>query len=501
MYSARDDSSRNAAPTLEAEDALREHDDALSGSAKTMEDTKKLLEETAAGASRLLEMNRRLREELDAMRAERDAARAEAQETRARADAPVVGPGAPEPDKKEEVAALRAALAEAERNLRTVSAGFSMLRREREEALNVLKGSEATRAALDAERAAVARVREALTLPTSSKTSNPQSDDGKTAGKNVFLAALAARSERAATATETATDSRFPSPLFFVGEEAIDRQLPFREPTGAGLSAAAGARASDDASDSVGGGFSFAAPKHVSRRVVFSGARRPGTARGGRVGSIGGDPPFPRAATARRDRDVVASDESDLETEGDLFATEDASVLTDASDSDGFDLNAGLVATTDARAASRDARTGRQLARPSDTRRRTRDRRLDLARRRAGGRASEGSGARDARADREGALPLTAQARARRSTGGSRVSSRAGTPAASPAKRSASLHARRDRERLRGKGVGEERKPAFRPAGVATRAIPAELLTGATLGAAARRLVEGTTTRRALRAR
>ena len=52
-----------------AVDALREHEDALSGSAKTMEDTKKLLEETAAGASRLLEINRRLREELDALAA------------------------------------------------------------------------------------------------------------------------------------------------------------------------------------------------------------------------------------------------------------------------------------------------------------------------------------------------------------------------------------------------------------------------------------------------
>ena len=128
-----------------AVDALREHEDALSGSAKTMEDSKKLLEETAAGASRLLEMNRRLREELEDARAERDAARAEAQETRARAHAPVVGSGSP----REEVAALRAALAEAERNLQTVSAGFRLLQREREEALDVLKGSEATRAALD----------------------------------------------------------------------------------------------------------------------------------------------------------------------------------------------------------------------------------------------------------------------------------------------------------------------------------------------------------------
>lgn len=40
-----------------------------------------------------------------------------------------------------------------------------------------------------------------------------------------------------------------------------------------------------------------------------------------------------------------------------------------------------------------------------------------------------------------------------------------------------------------GRGHGaEEDKPAFRPAGVAMRAAPAELLTGATLGAAARRL-------------
>ena len=136
-----------------------------------MEETKKLLEETAAGASRLLEMNRRLREELDVARAERDAARAEADQTRARAQATSeVGSAS----STSEVAALKTALAEAERNLRTVSAGFRLLRREREEALNVLKGSEATRAALDEERAAVAKMREALTPPTSRARVSPR---------------------------------------------------------------------------------------------------------------------------------------------------------------------------------------------------------------------------------------------------------------------------------------------------------------------------------------
>ena len=162
--------SPDATPARKDTDAaLRDHENALSGSAMQMEETKKLLEETAAGASRLLEMNRALRLELDVARAERDAARAEADQTRARARATseVGGSGSPK-TKDSEVAALKTALAEAERNLRTVSAGFRLLRREREEALNVLKGSEATRAALDEERAAVAKMREALTPPTAS---------------------------------------------------------------------------------------------------------------------------------------------------------------------------------------------------------------------------------------------------------------------------------------------------------------------------------------------
>ena len=533
MYSSRDDSSRNAAPTLEAEDALREHDDALSGSAKTMEDTKKLLEETAAGASRLLEMNRRLREELDAARAERDAARAEAREareteTRANANAnAVASSGAP----PEDVAALRAALAEAERNLRTVSAGFSLLRREREEALNVLKGSEATRAALDEERAAVARVREAMTPTTSSKPSDPASDDGWRAGKR---------------ANDDSRDLQMP--LFPVAEEAVERgAVPPREPTSAGLSAATGARVSDDeevhlgsargdASDSEDaaegereGGFSFAAPSDVvpslrglgdARRPRSTGrsaerpesappsdrvrtnsaarrgeptaafpprllaldasngllARRPVTARGGRAGSLGD-----------ADFSGVATDDEDASSSG----------------SDRFDLRADIDArAADARRRSRrDDVRGRSIpsVRESETLRKQarHRRRVDRVRSRAVVEASGASGARDARADRAGGdfSSLAAQARAHRRAGGSRVSSRvssrAGTPAASPVKRSASRSAsRRDGEGLRGTkhGLGEEAKPAFRPAGVAKRAVPAELLTGATLGAAARRL-------------
>ena len=244
MHSAVDVVSPDATPARkDTALALRDHEDALSGSAMQMEETKKLLEETAAGASRLLEMNRRLREELDVARAERDAARAEADQTRARAQATSeVGSAS----STSEVAALKTALAEAEGNLRTVSAGFRLLRREREEALNVLKGSEATRAALDEERAAVAKMREALTPPTALKTSASASardddddDDDENDPSTESAARLSRRVSRASRARR-ATEPGAPFVLPPIGEGDAAN-----EPS-AGLSAATGARVSDD---------------------------------------------------------------------------------------------------------------------------------------------------------------------------------------------------------------------------------------------------------------
>ena len=532
-----------------AVDALREHEDALSGSAKTMEDTKKLLEETAAGASRLLEMNRRLREELDAARAERDAARAEAQETRARAHAPVVGSGSP----REEVAALRAALAEAERNLQTVSAGFRLLQREREEALDVLKGSEATRAALDQERAAVARMREAMTPTTSSKTSV---ENVENAGFSTASAARLSRGQPAGrrhAVTPSRSKPSRPLRLPFIGEE----EDGFGEPASAcaGLSAATGAPVSDDEETHAGSAFgesdaseaaanepfSFARPQLVSglderdhgdvdERIVSmrasarrpdsappserlradsaagrvepaadgaaarrlralgdaDGARRPVTARS-RItritGGLGRTRPGEGARSSRAstrptadDRFTFSSETSETETNGDATDARDSGSERD-SGSDRFDLRADL----------RDARLER--ARLERTRR---DRmRLDRIRSRASrGKKQGGSAARGVRLEPGEAFP-EGKARLPRQTLGSRVSSRASsrvpsratTPAVSPVKLQLS---RRGRD---GRGHGaEEDKPAFRPAGVAMRAAPAELLTGATLGAAARRL-------------
>ena len=226
--------------------ALRDHEAALSGSATQMEETKKLLEETAAGASRLLEMNRRLREELDVARAERDAARAEADQTRAQAWRATSEVGSA--SATSEVAELKTKLAEAERNLRTVSAGFRLLRRAREAALNVLKGSEATRAALDEERAAVAKMREALTPPTASKTSasasaSARDDDDDDDDENDPSTESAARFSRRvsrASRARRATELGAPFVLPPIGEGDAAN-----EPS-AGLSAATGARVSDD---------------------------------------------------------------------------------------------------------------------------------------------------------------------------------------------------------------------------------------------------------------
>ena len=179
--------------------------------------------------------------------------------------------------------------------------------------------------------------------------------------------------------------------------------------------------------------------------------------------------------------DRAASETSETETNGDATDARDSGSDGD-SDTDRFDLRADL----------RDARLER--ARLERTRR---DPRLDRIRSRSAsetnaprGRREGGSAARRVRLEPGEAFP-EGKARFPRQTGGSRVSSRvssrvpsrATTPAASPVKLQLS---RRGRD---GRGHGaEEDKPAFRPAGVAMRAAPAELLTGATLGAAARRL-------------
>jgi len=517
--------------------ALRDHEDALSGSAMQMEETKKLLEETAAGASRLLEMNRRLREELDVARAERDAARAEADQTRARAQATSeVGSAS----STSEVAALKTALAEAEGNLRTVSAGFRLLRREREEALNVLKGSEATRAALDEERAAVAKMREALTPPTALKTKTSASssardddddDDDENDPSTESAARLSRRVSRASRARR-ATEPGAPFVLPPIGEGDAAN-----EPS-AGLSAATGARVSDDEEVHAGSAFgdddgpeepfSFA-PRSVagaaSRRTRIGSARASDLAPPllASTGSLlarrpESAPPSERMLTnsAARRGEPVAEDAAArrLRALGDAegaarpttarggragslgeitlrglgatlppkHAVSDESEIETNDDDDGV---VSEVSVSDSEGSVEDDARA-TLGSRARVERKRRDPRLDPIRR-SSQEKKAGRGERVVRPEpgsrRIGAGSFVA----------SRGSSRAATPAASPAKPHARNprrgHGREEREREHEREREREDKPAFRPAGIATatRAVP-ELLTGATLAFAAQRL-------------
>ena len=532
--------SPDATPARKDTDAaLRDHENALSGSAMQMEETKKLLEETAAGASRLLEMNRALRLELDVARAERDAARAEADQTRARARATseVGGSGSPK-TKDSEVAALKTALAEAERNLRTVSAGFRLLRREREEALNVLKGSEATRAALDEERAAVAKMREALTPPTASilKTSASASasasardddddDDDENDPSTESAARLSRRVSRRASSARRATDgpgAPFALPPIGEGDAA-------NEPS-AGLSAATGARVSDDEEVHAGSAFgdddgfeepfSFA-PRAAGPAGAASRRTRVGSARASDLAppllaSTGrllarrpeSAPPSERMLTnsAARRGEPVAEDAAAflLNAEGarrpttarggragslgeitlrglgatlpPKHAVSDESEIETNDDDDG-DVSEVSVLDSEGSVEDDARATLGSRARVERTRR---DPRLDPIRR-SSHEKKAGKGDRVVRPE-PGSRRIGAGSRV-----ASRGSSRAATPAASPAKPHARNprrgHGREERERER------DDKPAFRPAGIATatRAVP-ELLTGATLAFAAQRL-------------
>ena len=537
MHSAVDVVSPDATPARkDTALALRDHEDALSGSAMQMEETKKLLEETAAGASRLLEMNRRLREELDVARAERDAARAEADQTRAQAWQATSEVGSASPTS--EVTALKTKLAEAEVNLRTVSAGFRLLRREREEALNVLKGSEATRAALDEERAAVAKMREALTPPTASKTSASASasardddddDDDENDPSTESAARLSRRVSRASRARR-ATEPGAPFVLPPIGEGDAAN-----EPS-AGLSAATGARVSDDEEVHFGSAFgdddgpeepfSFA-PRNVagaaSRRTRVSSARASDLAPPllASTGSLlarrpESAPPSERMLTnsAARRGEPVAEDAAArrLRALGDAegaarpttarggragslgeitlrglgatlppkHAVSDESEIETNDDDDGV---VSEVSVSDSEGSVEDDARATLGSRARGERKR-RDPRLDPIRRSS----HDKKAGRGERVDRP-------EPGSRRIGAGSRVasrgSSRAATPAASPAKPHARNprrgHGREERERERERE--REDKPAFRPAGIATatRAVP-ELLTGATLAFAAQRL-------------
>lgn len=529
MHLAHDASNNTSGPQQITSAALDDHAAAMQSTEETMQTQNKLLRESESSAARLMEMNRLLRLELEEARA--TVLAAYATHAPVAVDTIISPEGLFTPKGKERaevnnkegedlsevISSLRSQLSE-ERKLRkeystqlkTVSAGFQLLKRERVEAQNILKNVNGTRQALDEERENLEKLRAELTpVKAIERTEFVLNADVESNNENVqqTLRAIQAELRRVQREHETLQGKYLSLEEKFKKSKASKSrvQIPSSEPKNisharlerhskrssesAKLSAATGAVISDDelvfvgsdAEDSdlftfqvhrLGDGLKGEAhtsnvtdiPKETGASVSgqISQISRPTTApssqrRRLRVGEgIGGgvshglEQAVGRTSTARPPTSLpVVHDDHEMENSASDFAS-DESVSGSEEDEEfvfperSHDILQDIV---NDRGVPKDHRldTIRHAARraPKYTHREFREER-DLRPYASGTSGSRG-----------GSRP------------GSRVQSRSQTPSQSP----------------------QKEKPAFRPAGIARPHLPAELVTGATLGAAAAMLL------------
>tara|TARA_B110000967_G_scaffold158176_1_gene163487 strand:- start:1922 stop:3547 length:1626 start_codon:yes stop_codon:yes gene_type:complete len=446
-------------------DALLEHEAALAWNEETAANQKRLLQDSEGSAARLLAMNALLRKDLDdALTAAASHPRTPEENYKRKMNNAATGGDSG----SGEVTSLRAALVaerkkslDLETQLKIVSAGFQLLKRERGEALRVLKDAENTRVALDAERAAVETLRLGWT---------PNRRGGNDA-VDAFEASNASRYGQGERETKQGEYVGLPQ-KFNVGSKKSRSPSSGIEPTlsrgdseSAGLSAANGAAVSDDEAVFVGSDFSeddFDFEVEVAGRGDCSLQPRPATAR--RVGLRHNDDVFRlrnndnddvpvRPTTAPSSRRVLGLGPlSPVASDGDETVSDDA--REDTGDLRCDDLRHALHNGRDVPGGAR--KDTRRPGDPTPHRVRKEPSRYDTHTRRT------------ARGD----------APRLRSRNASRAASARATPGASPVK-----------NQFQNQHQHQE-KPEWRPAGIAKGYAAAhELLTGATLAAAAAALV------------